>query len=91
MIKSKTGLFLFILLLVGAGRAWATSAIAQDAANGSGQGNTIFLPLVQQAGFAQAAVDPRVLEDTANGQTGHFVVVMKQQAQVQAVASAAPE
>ena len=40
---------------------------------------------------AQPTIEPRVLEDTANGQTGHFLVLLRQQAKVRASASQAPD
>ena len=38
-----------------------------------------------------ARVDPRVLEDTADGRTGHFLVVLARQANVQRAAARAPD
>ncbi len=79
------------LLILGLG-AMAV-ALAQTGDSGPTQPNSLFLPLVQQSSAAQAtiAIDPRVLEDTANGQIGRFLVVLQQQAQLSAVASAAPD
>ena len=37
---------------------------------------------VSSTASAQRPIDPRVLADTANGRTGHFLVVLSQQAQV---------
>ena len=62
-------------------------ALAQAADNGANPPNTLFLPLVQQPSSAQAAIDPRVLEDTADGQVGHFLVLLKDQAPVRDLVS----
>src|SRR5258705_5096899 len=43
--------------------------------------------LVARTAAAKITIDPRVLEDTANGQTGHFLVVLSQQAHPRAQAS----
>jgi serine protease AprX len=48
-------------------------------------------PPVQQSGSVQATIDPRVLEDTANGQNGHFLVLLKQQADSRKLMSAASD
>src|SRR5262245_25217677 len=47
--------------------------------------------LAASTAAAQPAIDPRVLADTANGQTGHFLVLLRQQAQVRVAASQAPD
>src|SRR5689334_1588413 len=38
---------------------------------------------------AQSKIDPRVLEDTANGKTGHFLVYLNQQADARGASAAA--
>src|SRR4026209_2751670 len=38
---------------------------------------------------AQDKIDPRVLEDTANGQVGHFLVCLIRQAEARGVSAAA--
>lgn len=88
MVKSRFASLILILLLFCAGllsgRAWA-----QEPAGSPTQPNTLFLPFVQQSGSAQAAIDPRVLEDTADGRVGHFLVLLKEQAPVRELVSAA--
>src|SRR5215208_1782709 len=42
--------------------------------------------LVARTAAAKITIDPRVLEDTANGQTGRFLVVLSQQARLRAPA-----
>jgi len=46
---------------------------------------------VQESRPVPATIDPRVLEDTANGQNGHFLVLLKQQAQPRKLLSAASD
>ena len=87
-IRLRFTLFVLSLLLVVSAGALSSTATAQTPGdNSQASPNTIFLPLVHQAAAAQATIDPRVLEDTANGQTGHFLVVLSQQAQSRALAS----
>src|SRR3954467_8047396 len=42
--------------------------------------------LVARTAAAKITIDPRVLEDTANGQTGRFLVLLSQQAHPRATA-----
>lgn len=89
MIQPQKIYFLLFSLLIGTGCLWVGRAAAQDSNGDAGPANSLFLPLIQQARAVQAAIDPRVLEDTADGQVGHFLVVLKAQAQLEAVTSAA--
>ena len=73
-----------ILVSLVAGAALAAPSLSPD-------GVQIENPPVQQSGSVQAAIDPRVLKDTANGQNGHFLVLLKQQPDSRKLASAASD
>ena len=45
--------------------------------------------VLSRTAAAQPAIDPRVLADTANGQTGHFLVLLREQAHPRELTSAA--
>src|SRR5436309_143821 len=90
MNHSRFALLMIVLLLVASTSALSGTVVAQIP-SGPAQPNTIFLPLVEQSAGAQATIDRRVLADTANGQIGHFLVVLKEQAQVRASARTAPD
>jgi hypothetical protein len=47
--------------------------------------------LTASTAAAQRPIDPRVLEDTANGKTGHFLVLLSQQAHPRPPLSAVPD
>ena len=90
-----TALVLFLVAaIVLSNRAWAQDPTDAGAVAPS-QSTTLFLPLVQQAGVTGgvtgATIDARVLEDTANGQVGHFLVFLKAQAPLAELVSAATD
>ena len=90
MNNARFVLFILGLLLVISVGALSRMAWAQTP-TGDPPANTLFLPLMQQAVATQAAIDPRVLEDTAAGQIGHFLVLLKEQAQPRELVSSASD
>ncbi len=85
---------LFLCLILAAG-TWANPAAAQHPTDNVNQApdqpTTLFLPLVQQAGATQAAIDQRVWADTADGQVGHFLILLKEQAPLAELVNAATD
>ncbi len=51
----------------------------------------ILVALPAPVGSQGVRVDPRVIEDTADGKTGHFLVVLRSQAQTHALAASTPD